>query len=274
MFSHEEHFGSHGTRPPAFDQFVNGLHTPNDLKQALFELFAKRLCRLKMDSSEAKLIAGALSTLQRGMGFLVEESDKKIRDVIKEHADCANEVKSDSVVGLRAFANKYATELLRLVTGCGLSLCSNRASTSGPSVTRLIMALVLGCFLRQVLHKDAPYWLKDRNCYVDNWVRDVIVQYDNKQIGIPRLDLFWTRLSIGGILDLSFLTDVVGLDEADNHGHTALHLAILNDNLPMATNLLNLGADPSPKATRTGHTLFHYAAAFGEEEIYRELKEH
>ncbi|WQF78705.1 Putative zn(2)Cys(6) fungal-type DNA-binding domain, ankyrin repeat-containing domain superfamily [Colletotrichum destructivum] len=274
MLSHGERFGYHLTRPPTFDQFVSGLHTPSELKKGLFEVLSMRLCRLKIDSPEGKLIVRALSALQRGSGLLDQVSDKTVSDIIKDHADRANEAESDIVAGLRAFADKFASGLQRLTTGCGLSLCSNRASISGPSVRRLVLALMLGCFLRQLLPMYGLHWTKAQACNVANYVRDVIVRCDNKQVVIPR-SFCTPYFSVEWLSNFSFLTDAVGFNEADNHGHTLLHLALLSDVPSMVVaHLLNLGADPSHKATRTGHTLFHYAAACNDEVSYMKLKLH
>ncbi|KZL69643.1 ankyrin-2 ankyrin [Colletotrichum incanum] len=231
-----------------------------------------------MGSEEAQLITRALLVLpqanpvmdtrpweankQESLGVLLGERMEHVYDQTLDFAE------------FQTIMRNYATDLQRLLTCRALSPGPGELLPLGLDTAQTVLTVVFGRFLS---HSRQNYTSSNHSfetCLIDNWVRDIIVRFDEKGINIPKDYLSTTGSRGWELADLSFLTDEVGFNEADRQGHTLLHLAILSGNSAMTQELLELGADPSPKPTPNGHTLFHYVAARGDEESYRQLRLH
>ncbi|KZL78781.1 ankyrin repeat protein [Colletotrichum tofieldiae] len=197
---------------------------------------------------------------------------KPLGELVGERVEYSDDETFD-FVEFRTITRQYATKLQRLITCRGLSPGPGGCWTPGFN-TKLVLGFVFGQFFSHSRMNYINCKHPSNPISIDNWVRDIVVRFDKKGINIPKDYFSITGSGDWELSDFAFLTDEVGFNEADDQGHTLLHLAIMGGKSAMVQELLRHGADPSPKPTPKGYTLFHYVAVRGDEESYRQLRLH
>lgn len=109
--------------------------------------------------------------------------------------------------------------------------------------------------------------------YAKIWAHDIITR-EGADVAVDAYHLASIPRDSWSLDDLAFLTDNVGLDQKDNQSLTLLHVAILDRRPDVVRRLIQGGARASHRIRGKRFSLFHFAAAVGYEESYKELHSH